>query len=75
MVVLVECEMMEEWLPKLEAISLLCLSVWQDEAVVMGTVWRDGHGSAGLPDDGSVCREPVHQGAAGTQHKHSSPRC
>lgn len=60
---------------KLETISLsqlLCLSVWQDEAVVMGTVWRDGHGSARLPDDGSVCREPVHQGTAGTQRKHSS---
>lgn len=47
---------------------LLCLSVGQDEAVVMGTVWRDGHGPAGLPDDGSVRGEPVHQGAAGTQH-------
>lgn len=35
--------------------------------MVMGTVWRDGRGPAGLPNIGDVCGEPVHQGAAGTQ--------
>lgn len=73
MVAFVDCETII--IPKVETISLrqlLCLSDWQDEAVVMGTVWRDGHGFTGLPDDGSVRREPVHQGAAGTQHKQSS---
>lgn len=34
----------------------------------MGTVQRDGRGPAGPPDAGSVCGEPVDQGAAGTQH-------
>lgn len=40
----------------------------------MGTVRGDGSRPAGLPDAGSVCGEPVHQGAAGTQHtgKHSA---
>lgn len=45
--------------------QLLCLIVWQDEAVAMGTVRRDGRSSAGLPGDGSIRREPVHKGAAG----------
>lgn len=40
----------------------------QDEGVVMGTVWGDGHGPAGLPDAGSICGEPVHKGTAGTRH-------
>lgn len=35
----------------------------------MGTVRRDGHGPAGLPDAGRVRGEPVLQGAAGTQHE------
>lgn len=40
----------------------------QDEGVVMGTVWGDWRGPAGLPDAGCVRWEPVHQGAAGTLH-------
>lgn len=54
---------------KILIISHLLLLIEQDEGVVMGTVRRDGHGPAGLPDTGRVCGEPVLQGAAGTQHE------
>lgn len=41
----------------------------------MRTVWGDGRGPAGLPDAGSVCGEPVHQGAAGTRHTAKQSLC
>lgn len=41
--------------------------------MVTGTVRGDVRGPPGLPDTGSVSREPVHQGAAGTQHTGNTP--